>query len=379
MGVHYPPELIDEILERVDMMDIMREHGVQVRPGTGENNYYIADFCCGKKDFENGRIRKSTQTYKCRSCLSGGNAIQFLRNVVGLSFHEAVVELADRVGVELPSGNEEQDPKQARKELALSLTVQFYHSQNNFDYLLSRGVSLEVLKKYKAGYAPGGRKLREYLESQGFTKQELLDYRLINSKGLDRFYYRAVIPIYMFGKVVDLYTRAINDKHAPVKHIYLYGDIPFLGGYDFLVPGKPVPIFESFIDQLVAESHGIVNGTNPGGATKFTPTHARLLRKKTSSAVVLYDGDPRGQEGALSTGAILNEKEFNVSVGELPNGQDPAQMIHEQGIEAFREGLKIVTYRQFEMFCNLKQYSLEEIELYLHEMKKEQVYAQVSD
>ncbi|PAD73064.1 CHC2 zinc finger domain-containing protein [Paenibacillus campinasensis] len=367
--MHFSREYIDELLSRVNMMEVMSRHGVQVKAGSGNNNYFIADFCCGKKDFDNGRIRKSTQNYKCRACRNGGNAIHFLRNVVGMSFIDAVKDLATMVGMDLPEEDGKEREYQKRRELALKLTADFYHKQNNFDYFLSRGISLDVLKKYKAGYAPGGRVLRDYLESQGFTKQELTEFKLLNQKGLDKFFYRAIIPIFMNGKVVDLYGRQVREGNG-VKHLYLYGDVTFLGGYDFIEPGKMVTIYESYIDQLVAESYGISNGTNVGGASKFSSDHAKLLKKKAiDKGLVIFDGDNPGRKGAYETGKILNESNIETWIGDLPDGQDPAEILNQEGLESFRNKVAGRPFRKVQMHRDLSQYSVDEIEEYLAEKK----------
>lgn len=367
----YSEEYIDQLLSKVDLMDLMKDHGVQVRSGTGRNHFYIADFCCGKKDFDNGRIKKDSQTYHCEACGTGGNAFHFLKEFCGVeNFHEAVKELAHRAGMEIPEVSEEKKIAQNRKEAALRLAAEFYHNQNNFEYFLSRGISLDVLMKYKAGYAPGNRALRQYLHSKGFTKAELLSFKLINSNGLDRFYFRAIIPIYMNGKVIDLYGRSTNDEKTGIKHLYLYGDVTFLGGYDFIQKESLVTIYESFIDQLVAESHGIMNGTNPGGASKFGPEHASLLKKKEpSSVIVIFDGDKAGEKGSLEAGQLLDDQGIATYIGVLPEGQDPADIISKRGRWGFKENVKGRTFKEFKMHYELNKYDLTEIEKYVAEMK----------
>src|SRR5690606_22270217 len=131
-----------------------------------------------------------------------------------------------------------------------------------------RGITEAVLKKARAGYAPGGRSLRTYLEGQGYTKEELKEYRLVNEKGLDSFFHRAVIPVYLHRKVIDLYGRAVDEKASKVPHYYLDGS-KVLGGIDQIDPDKYVLLFESAIDRLAAESHGLPNGVDSGGAHKF--------------------------------------------------------------------------------------------------------------
>lgn len=371
MGQHFENAYIDILLAALDLTDIMEQHGVQVKRGTGNNDYYVADFCCGKTDFDNGRINKSTQTYRCMACQNEHkNAIHFLREVQGLSFFKAIETLSEISGIPLPE-NKEESQEELRKQQALQLAADFFHEQGNFDYFLSRGISMEVLMKHKAGYAPGGRELRNHLQKHGFTKKELEEYKLIHpNKGLDTLFYRAIIPIYMNGKVVDFYGRATDDNRAAIKHFYLYGNISFLGGYDHLQSGKLVSIYESYIDQLVAETHGYVNSTNVGGAGKFTPEHARLLQRKgIETVVVVYDGDAAGKKGALETGEMLDAAQINTHIGTLPEGLDPAEVLSTQGQEKFKSLLDVRTYRQMKMYSLLGQYSLQEIKEYVAEME----------
>jgi DNA primase catalytic core len=372
MGVHFTTEYIDELLKRVDMMEIMDKHGIRVKPGTGINNFYHASFCCNKSDFENGRIRKDTQTYKCRACKEGGNAIHFLMRVVRLSYPEAVTHLAEMYGVELPVYDSEKRRAEVHKEKALKLAVAFYSDQDKNEYMLGRGISEEVLKRHSVGYAPGGRALRSHLEKYGYTKAELLEYKLINSRGLDSFFYRAVVPVYMNGRVIDLYGRSTDDSKSGVKHFYLYGD-DILGGIDIVDPGGIVVLYESAINRLAAESHGIKNGVDSGGAHKFSVRQVRKLQKKgVRKVLVLYDGDNAGRAGALSSGELLVDAGIDVWVGELPEKQDPAKMLKEEGKSAFLAAIhNPKTFAQYKMFQELSKYSLEEIEMYVSAMKSQ--------
>ena len=368
--VHYTKEFIDELLRRVDMTAVMEKYGVEVKKGSGGNNYFKASFCCGKQDFDNGRIKKSTQTFMCMACGQGGNAIHFLTRVAGKTFPEAVAELAKMCGMELPEEDPAKREAEKRKEQALKLAAEFYFSQANYDYMISRGISEEVLKRHKVGYAPGGRALRNHLEEHGFTKDELREYRLINAKGLDYFFYRAVVPVYSRGKVTDLYGRAVDDAKAGVKHLYLYGD-DVLGGIDLIKPNVLVKLFEAPIDRLVAESHGIDNGIDCGGAHKFTPNHARRLKRKgVDKVLIIFDGDDAGREGALKAGQMLVDEGIRVWVGELPDGTDPAGMIKEQGKEAFLAAVQNPkTFEKYKMYHELAKYPLDEIEKYVLEKK----------
>ncbi len=371
-SIHYSTEFIDLLLSKVDMMDVMKKYGIEVRPGSGKSNFYKASFCCNKTDFDNGRIKKDTQTYRCLSCHTGGNALHFLQQVAELSFRESVIELAHMFDVELPVIDPDELKKIERKEKALKLAIEFYQSQNNTDYMISRGLSEEVIQKHKIGYAPGGRALRSYLEQQGYTKAELLEYRLLNAKGLDSFFYRAIIPVIMNGKVTDIYGRAVNDAKAGIKHFYLKGD-NILGGIDYIDPKKTVYLFEAAIDRLVAESHGIDNGIDTGGAGKFSSYHAKRLKKMNIEKImIIYDGDAAGIKGALHAGQLLIEQGIKVWIGELPNQMDPAKMLLEKGKQAFIDALyNPKTFTKFKMYQELRKYKLEDILEYVSDTSKE--------
>lgn len=361
---------IEELLSKVDLTELMSSHGVQVKRGSGKNNYFIASWCCHKKDFDNGRINKDLNTYKCMSCMpaqgiKGKNAIHFLREYAGLSYYEAVRKLCALASMDMPvtkqnKGNE----AEKRKELALQLTVDFYEQQRDeTDYLLSRGISREVLMKVRAGYAPGGRVLRNYLESKGFTKDELLQWNLINHKGMDSFFRRAVIPIYINRRIVDIYGRSVTASNK-VKHFYLYGDHVF-GGIDDVNGERYVNIFESRIDQLVAESYGIDNGVETGGAMKFEKFHVNMLMKRNVNKVVLwFDGDAAGQDGALAAGELLSEKGVEVRVVQLPEDRDVAKILLEDGFHGIlpysKKNMLFAKFKAFKMMDTMEVSYIEE-------------------
>ncbi|WP_054029081.1 toprim domain-containing protein [Bacillus sp. FJAT-28004] len=373
----FPPKYIEDLLKKIDLLDLMTSHNIRTKTGVGKNDYYEASFCCGKTDLQNGRIRKGDTIYRCRACGDFGNAINFLERVAGMDFQDAVHSLVEMANIDLPVVDPVLVEAEKRKNKAMLLAAEFYHSQKNCEYLLSRGINEAVLNRHKVGYAPGGRALRGYLEEQGYTKEELQSYRLINAKGLDALFYRAVVPVYMYGKVTDLYGRAVDDSKAGIKHFYVNGD-DILGGFDLLDTKRVVYLYESAIDRLVAESYDISNGIDSGGAHKFKAAHARMLKKKKVKRVmVIYDGDKAGRQGAMASGQLLVDEGIEVWIGELPDGMDPAQMIQEKGKDAFVAALyKPKTFQQYKMYDELSKYRLEDIEKYIADKKTLTLVAQ---
>lgn len=363
--MHFTKEYIDELLQRIDLYEIMKEAGAEVKNGAGKNAFYVASWCCGKTDYDNGRIDKIRNTYKCMACGDGGNAIHFLREIKDMSFKDAVIFLAKVANMDLPST--EENKQQKRRNQALKLAAEFYATHAN-DYFLSRGISKEVIENNQLGYAPGGRSLRSFLEEKGYSKQELLDYSLINARGMDFMFYRAVIPYFLNGRVVALYGRAVDDQKTRRRHVYINGEF-VLGGVDQVDPERIVNIFESGIDRLVAASYGVDNGVDPGGAAKFNASHARLLKQRgVKQCCIMFDGDQAGRKGAYEAGQYLLQEGIKVWVVELPNERDPAELLQAEGLQGFMTYTRAYKeYEEFKAFYELDQLPIDLIKKYINE------------
>lgn len=374
--MHFESEYIKDVLSSVSLSDVMRQHGVSVRKGAGKNDSFVASWCCGKSDFDNGRIstdrtREVYDLYECKACRQGGNAINFLRNKEGMSFFDAVVWLAKYANIPLPEEQFDPERKQfeQRKQKALQEAVRFYKMQKH-DYMIRRGCTVEVLDDLNAGYAPGGRALRNHLQQRGYSKEELHQFGLVNDHGMDSFFYRSVFPIYMNQRIVDLYGRAVDDKKTQVKHFYLYGTTT-LDGLDRIDPNKKVLLLEGHTDKAVAESFGIKNAVTPGGAHKFNVAHARLLKKKgVKSVVIMFDGDDAGKEGTLAAGQLLTDLGLRVEVVEFSDKDDVAKLLLEGGIDSLLPYTRnIKPFQVFKYYSILEGIPLDIIETYLNEAK----------
>ncbi|MNW32183.1 DNA primase [compost metagenome] len=371
-------EFIDGLCSAVDLTALMRSYGVSVKEGTGKNNFYIADWCCGKTDYDNGRIDLEKQSYRCMSCMplhdstllrKSKNAIHFLREHEGLSYRTAVLTLCEFVGMEPPDSSFD-GAAYVRKQQALEFAVEFYAGNlTKTTYLLDRGVSQLVMKRHRVGYATGGSQLKDYLCGKGYSEKELLEYQLVNKNGMDRFYKRVIIPVIHKGKIVDLYGRSVRDSEM-IKHLYLYGDF-VCGGIDLVDPAKVVCIFESAIDRLVAESYGISNGIDPGGALKFNGSHIRFLKDKdVHQTVTIFDGDEAGEKGSLLVGKLLTEQDVSNYVVELPSGEDVSEILLQSGVEGITQFTKrAVNYERFRNLNLLKKMDVEDIRFFFNNLE----------
>jgi DNA primase len=198
------------------------------------------------------------------------------------------------------------------------------------------------MAKYGIGYAPGKTVLRDYLREKGYSLDFLIqksfllrDYKF--PEGRDRFYERVVVPLSDRGFVYDLYTRSVHDG-IQSRHMCWRGDHIHFGA-DRIPDGVHTwDLYESIINKLVAESHGLPNGTAIGGCTGFSQKHMLALRKKKPERVrIIFDADQRGQgqRAAFQVGEALSRNGFDVWVVLLPIGSDAADILQKEGRAAF--------------------------------------------
>jgi DNA primase len=319
MGKYYPPEIIDKMMSEIPYQEVLRYYNYPVR-GTGKNRGSNCPNC--GKDHEHFKINTHKNVANCFVCHWAGNPIQFIQKVENVTFIEAVERYAEIGHFSLPNYSSN---KFTRKERILYHAAKYY-SQFHNDYLLKRGISQQVIEKKLIGYAEGGKKLKEYLNSLSFSDEELLEVGLIKERNgvlMDFFFQCVVIPIFLNGRVVDLYGR--YTKEGQTKHLYLYGDY-IAYNLDNIDPRLPVIIVESIINALTLESDNINNVMAIGGATKFTLKHAKQLKAKgVKIAYIGYDtGDlsKGGQKGAIQTGKLLKEVDIKSLVLNMPSNTD---------------------------------------------------------
>ena len=162
-----PQDFVHDLLARVDIVELIGRH-VQLKRG-GANHMGLCPFH-GEKS-PSFSVSNSKQFFHCFGCGKHGDAVGFLMEHAGLSFPEAVRELAQEVGLEVPESRpldaaqqaQAQAAKQQRQSLHETLTaaakayqVALKKSPNAVQYLKSRGLTGEVAKRYGLGYAPAG-------------------------------------------------------------------------------------------------------------------------------------------------------------------------------------------------------------------------------
>ena len=349
-----PESFIQELLNRVDVVDII-DKKIQLKKA-GAN--FIA--CCPfhQEKSPSFTVSPSKQFYHCFGCGEHGSAISFLIEYEGLSFIEAVNELANTIGLKVP--NEEFSEKinineNSKLEEALKIANNFYQVQlrkspKAIAYLKSRGLSGEIAKEFSIGYAPEG---WQNLEAafKNYKDETLISAGLIqkNDQGryYDRFRDRIMFPIHNAkGIVIGFGGRVINPEDTPKyynspetalfqKSYELYG---LLAARKKIRDNRYALVVEGYMDVVALAQNGIGNAVATLG-TATTLFHIKKLTRYTDEIVFCFDGDDAGRTAAWramnnSLSAVTDNVQLKFLF--LPNNYDPDSFVRENSNDAFR-------------------------------------------
>lgn len=301
-------------------------------------------------------VREEKGYYHCFGCGAHGNVFDFIQQTQGMTFPEAVEYLAPIAGVTLE--REEVDPAaQKRKEDGLAALeracVYFQRSLVGapLDYFKGRGLTTEVIKEYRLGYAPDSwHELRDYLMNEGFSAQTLRDTGLCieSDKGkgdYDRFRGRVMFPIMnMKGEVIAFGGRTLDGSepkylNSPeTKFFYKGRNLYALNKHrEAIHKQQKALLVEGYMDAVALAQAGIELAVAPLG-TAVTEEQIRLLWRYNEAPVVCLDGDEAGQQAAVRLAyRILPEliPSKTLEFLALPQGEDPDSYVKAKGRDAF--------------------------------------------
>jgi DNA primase len=355
-----PESFIQELLNRVDVVDVVDKSVPLKKAGA---NYSA---CC---PFHNEKspsftVSPTKQFYHCFGCGAHGTAIGFLMEYQGLSFIEAIHELAKMVGMIVPQETRD-DNRPAQKEVvglqeSLQQAAQYYKaelkkSQRAIDYLKARGLSGQVAAKFQIGYAPAGwqnlQNVFPQYESEALTTAGLV---VENEQGrrYDRFRDRIMFPIHdQKGQVIGFGGRVINPEDTPKyynspetplfqKGHELYG--LFLARRAIRDAGLAL-VVEGYMDVVALAQYGIEYAVAALG-TATTPFHITKLMRQADEIVFCFDGDNAGRtaawRAAMNALPALTDG-LKLSFLFLPKEHDPDSYVREFGKEKFEAEIKV--------------------------------------
>ncbi|MGE4596467.1 MAG: DNA primase [Methylophilaceae bacterium] len=353
-----PESFIQELLNRVDVVDVIDKR-IQLKKA-GAN--YVT--CCPfhQEKTPSFSVSPSKQFYHCFGCGAHGSSISFLIEHDGLTFIDAVNELASGVGLKVPNDSyKKSEYRQENLELedALKIANHYFKSQlressKAINYLKSRGLTGQIAKEFSIGYAPEGwQNLR--LAFKDYESNTLIKSGLTikNDQGrhYDRFRDRIMFPIYSTkGHVIGFGGRVINPEDNP--KYYNSPETPLFQKsyelYGLSLARKAIRekgyviVVEGYMDVIGLAQHNIRNVVATLG-TATTEFHIKKLIRYAPEIIFCFDGDKAGQAAAWrAMNNALSALTDNIQLKFLflPNQHDPDSYVSENSSKEFESLLK---------------------------------------
>lgn len=351
----YSDDTIEEIRLKNDIVDVISGYVKLQRKGS---SYF------GLCPFHNEKspsfsVSPGKQMYYCFGCGAGGNVFTFVMEYENYSFPEAVKFLADRVGVDLPEQeyNEEMKKQQDLKSRILDLNKMaanyFYFQLRQesgklaMEYLKGRELSDETIKGFGLGYANKySDDLYLYLKKKGISDELLSQSGLMNvdeKHGMyDKFWNRVIFPIMdVNGRVIGFGGRVMGDgkpKYLNSPETKVFDKSRNLYGLNIARTSrkKNLLVCEGYMDVISLHQAGFKNAVASLG-TALTTQHASLLKRYTEEVVLTYDSDEAGMKAALRAIPILKAAGLSAKVLDMKPYKDPDEFIKALGAEAFQD------------------------------------------
>ena len=346
----FPAAFIDELIARNPIEDVVGQYVTLKR--SGANMFGLCPFH-GEKT-ASFSVSPDKGIYYCFGCHKGGGAINFMMEVEGLTYPDAVRALAKRAGMEVPEDEQYQSRYRQQERLwALNKeAARFFHSQlyapvgeKGLQYVQKRGLSKGILTQFGVGYAPDSwNALVDAMRKKGYTDQELKDADLVGEKNgriYDRFRNRVMFPIIdVRGNVIGFGGRVLDDgtpKYLNTSETIIFNKRKNLFGLNLAKKSKQgyLILVEGNIDVVTLHQYGFDCAVASLG-TSLTEEHAALLSRYTEEVVLTYDGDEAGQRAAKRAIPMLEKVGIRVKVLKMRDAKDPDEFLHKFGPDAFR-------------------------------------------
>lgn len=351
-----PQGFILDLLARVDIVEVVGRY-VALKKG-GQNYLGLCPFHAEKTP--SFTVSPTKQFFHCFGCGAHGSAIGFLMDHRGLSYVEAIQELAQGVGLTVPqeSVRTGQEAAQIRSLTeVLQTAADFYRRRLKetpaaIEYLKSRGLTGAIAARYGLGYAPDSwQGLRAAFEN--YSDPRLVDAGLViageENKRYDRFRGRVMYPIRnRRGTVIGFGARVLDGSepkylNSPETALYhkgqeLYG---LFEAQEAIRSRGRVIVCEGYMDVIALAQAGFGESVAALG-TAVSAHHVTTLFRLTPHIVFAFDGDSAGRKAArraLEAALVVVGDDKRASFVLLPQGEDPDSLIREHGARALEAEL----------------------------------------
>ena len=375
----FPPSFLDELVARNPIEDVVGHYVTLKR--SGANLFGLCPFH-GEKT-ASFSVAPDKGIYYCFGCHKGGGVINFMMELEGLSYPDAVRNLAARVGMEVPEDEQYQSRYRQQERLwALSKeAARYFHSQlyapvgkPALEYALGRGMSKSILTTFGVGYAPDSWDgLIKAMKAKGYTDQELKDSGLVsvsqkNGNIFDRFRDRLMFPIIdVRGNVIAFGGRIIKKDSEAAKYLnspetLIFNKRKNLFGLNLAKKSKAgsLILVEGNIDVVTLHQYGFDNAVASLG-TSLTEEQAALMTRYAEQVILIYDGDKAGQNATQRAIPILEKAGLQVKVLQLKDAKDPDEYLKKFGADKFKLLLEDSSNRvEYQLNAIARKYDIRE-------------------
>lgn len=347
MGI-FSRESLELLRSRVDLAEVLNPYVKLQKAGAA----YKALCPFHEERSPSFVIQKGDSHYHCFGCGAHGDAIQFLMTHLRMSFTEAVQSLADKFQVQLeeaqPSDTPKGPPKAVLKD-ALDKAAEFYHfylchsleGHAALDYLYTRGIDLDFIRKFQFGLAPKPSGLFTRAMRECKIPDQILEETGLLSRSREFFSDRITIPIRdAVGAVIGFSARkyktdTFGGKYINTSETSLFKKSKVLFGLSYsrktIAKEHKALIVEGQIDALRLIDSGFP-WTVAGQGTAFGEDHTKeLVHLGVREVFLAFDGDSAGREATVKVGHLFSKEGVNARVVSLPEKCDPDMMLMEKG------------------------------------------------
>ena len=351
------PDTIEEVKQRVDIVDVVSEYVVLRK--RGKDHVGLCPF--HDERTPSFSVSPGKQMYYCFGCNAGGNAIKFLMELGKRSYNEVVLDLARRYQVSIKTLEPEQR-RELQRQLSLreqlyevlALAAEFFkhalrqpQGQQALSYLQdTRRLSEETIQQFQLGYAPAGwETLYRYLvEQKGKPVPQVEQAGLIKRKErggyYDAFRDRLIIPIHdVQGRVIAFGGRSLGEEqpkylNSPETPLFDKGKTLFAldKAKDAISKQDQAVVVEGYFDAIALHAAGITNVVASLGTALSQGQVKQLLRYTESKQIVLnFDADTAGKKASeRAIGEIANlvyQGQVQLRILNLPDGKDADEFL----------------------------------------------------
>jgi DNA primase len=354
-------EFVEQLKSSIDIVKVIGEYVRLKRVGATGRYVGLCPFHQEKTGSFN--VNQARQFYKCFGCGVGGDVLKFVQEIDGLTFPEALKNLAEKNGIAMPKRNEFVDADSKLRAALFEIhSIASRMFQENLrgpagsearSYLVKRGISPESIQTFELGYSEGsGQALVRELGEKQFTREQLDASGIVRKRDdgsgyFDFFRGRLMFPIHNeSGKVIGFGGRAMRDQDQP-KYLNssetpIYRKTSVLYNLhrarNAMRSANRAVLVEGYMDVIGVYSAGVKEVVASCG-TGFTVPQAGVIHRHSDHVVVNFDPDKAGANASEKAIQILLDEGTHVRVLGLDGGLDPDEYVKQNGAGAYRAKL----------------------------------------